>query len=149
MAFGLCKLPNLEVLGSHTGPLIPAEDRYKAQSLDVGGGWDVGSTGSFYYVDLGCDTDAQDEQVRLLRTRSIPAFEDPGTGSASAALCCYIALTEGRKGQVMFHLVQGVEMGRRCDISVDLQMKEDGSGVENVELSGTAVEVMEGSLTID
>ena len=48
-----------------------------------------------------------------------------------------------------FHLVQGVEMGRRCDIFVDLQMKEDGSGVENVELSGTAVEVMEGNLTID
>jgi predicted PhzF superfamily epimerase YddE/YHI9 len=39
-------------------------------------------------------------------------------------------------------------MGRRCDIFVGVDMREDGGGIENVELSGAAVEVMEGSLTI-
>ncbi|KAF2828840.1 phenazine biosynthesis protein-like protein phzf family [Ophiobolus disseminans] len=143
MAFGLCELPDLETLGSRSGPLIAAEDRYKAQFLDAGSGWDVGYTGSFYFVDLGSKGN-----VRSLRTRSIPAFEDPGTGSASAALCCYIAITEKKRGRVNFHLVQGMEMGRRCDIFVDVDMEKDGT-VQGVELSGVAVGVMEGSLAIE
>ncbi|KAH7070214.1 phenazine biosynthesis-like protein [Paraphoma chrysanthemicola] len=147
MAFGLCRMPDLETLGTRTGPLLPAQDRFKREYLDAGSGWDIGYTGSFYYVDLGLDP--EDATRRILRTRSIPAFEDPGTGSASGALCCYIALTEGVKGRVeRFHLVQGVEMGRRCDIYVDVEMDGEG-GVKGVELSGMAVEVMEGILTID
>jgi predicted PhzF superfamily epimerase YddE/YHI9 len=146
MAFGLCRMFNLEELGSCTGPLLPPQDRYKGEYLDARSGWDVGYTGSFYYVDLGIDH--EDESRRLLRTRSIPAFEDPGTGSASGALCCYHALTEAAKGTVKFHLVQGVEMGRRCDIYVDVEMNGEG-GVKSVILSGTAVEVMEGVLTTD
>jgi predicted PhzF superfamily epimerase YddE/YHI9 len=42
-----------------------------------------------------------------------------------------------------------VEMGRRCDIFVDVVMKESGEGIEDVRLSGQAVEVMEGSLSVD
>ncbi|KAH7400963.1 hypothetical protein DE146DRAFT_481511 [Phaeosphaeria sp. MPI-PUGE-AT-0046c] len=147
MAFGLCKLDDLQALARINGPLIPSHTRYERTLLDVGSGWDVGYTGTFYYVDLGCDPD--DEHVRLLRTRSIPQHEDPGTGSASAALCCHLALTEGAKGTKRFHLMQGVEMGRRCDIFVDVFMKEDGDGIEDVKLSGQAVEVMEGTLTIE
>lgn len=147
MAFGLCKLADLEALGRVSGrPLIPPETRYEKTLLDAESGWDVGYTGTFYFVDLG--QDPEDEQVRFLRTRSIPVYEDPGTGSASAALCCHLALTEGLEGTKKFHLVQGVEMGRRCDIFIDVVMKEDGSGIEDVKLSGQAVEVMEGSLTV-
>jgi predicted PhzF superfamily epimerase YddE/YHI9 len=121
MAFGLAKLPSLEALASMTGPLVPATDRYKpSHFLDVGSGWDVGYTGTFYYVDLG-----DEANVRRLRTRSIPQHEDPGTGSASAALCCYVALQEGKEGVMRFHLTQGVEMGRQCDIFVSVRM-EDG-----------------------
>jgi predicted PhzF superfamily epimerase YddE/YHI9 len=143
MAFGLAKLPSLEALASMTSPLVPATDRYKpSHFLDVGSGWDVGYTGTFYYVDLG-----NAANVRRLRTRSIPQHEDPGTGSASAALCCYIALQEGKEAVMRFHLTQGVEMGRQCDIFVSVRM-EDGE-VKGVELSGEAVEVMEGTLTVD
>lgn len=146
MAFGLCKLDHLEALGRMDGPLIPAHTRYQRTLLDAGSGWDVGYTGTFYYVDLGSDSDGAD--VRQLRTRSIPQHEDPGTGSASAALCCHLALTEGARGTKRFHLMQGVEMGRRCDIFVDVIMKEDGKGIQDVKLSGQAVEVMEGTLTV-
>jgi predicted PhzF superfamily epimerase YddE/YHI9 len=144
MAFGLCKLPDLEALGKMKGPLIAPETRFERTWLDEGSGWDVGYTGTFYYVDLDRDADG----VRVLRTRSIPQHEDPGTGSASAALCCWLALMEKLTGTAKFHLMQGVEMGRRCDIFVDVVMKEDGVGIEDVRLSGQAVEVMEGTLTV-
>jgi predicted PhzF superfamily epimerase YddE/YHI9 len=143
MAFGLAKLPSLEALASMTGPLVPAVDRHKPSLfLDVGSGWDVGYTGTFYYVDLEKEGD-----VRRLRTRSIPQHEDPGTGSASAALCYYVALQEGKEGVVRFRLTQGVEMGRQCDIFVSVKM--EGGKVKGVELSGEAVEVMDGTLTVD
>jgi predicted PhzF superfamily epimerase YddE/YHI9 len=143
MAFGLAQLPSLEALGQMNGPLVPAADRYKPELfLDVGSGWDVGYTGTFYYVDLG-----KEGNVRRLRTRGIPQHEDPGTGSASAALCCYIALKEGKEGVMRFHLTQGVEMGRQSDIFVSVKM--EGREVKGVELSGQAVEVMEGLLTVD
>jgi predicted PhzF superfamily epimerase YddE/YHI9 len=147
MAFGLCQIPDLEALSQIKGPLIPGETRYERTLLDAGSGWDIGYTGSFYYVDLG--PDPEDDNVRLFRTRCIPQHEDPGTGSASAALCCHLALTEGEKGTVRFHLVQGVEMGRRCDIFVDVIMKKTGKDIEDVKLSGQAVEVMQGTLTVE
>jgi predicted PhzF superfamily epimerase YddE/YHI9 len=147
MAFGLCRLPNLEALANMNAPLIPPETRFKPTLLDAGSGWDLGYTGTFYYVDL--DRDTCDENVRLLRTRSLPQHEDPGTGSASAALCCYLALTEKAKGTVRFHLVQGVEMGRKCDIFIDVVMAKSGEEIKDVSLSGQAVEVMEGTLTVD
>ncbi|KAH7356248.1 hypothetical protein BKA66DRAFT_473814 [Pyrenochaeta sp. MPI-SDFR-AT-0127] len=146
MAFGLAELPDLNVLAAMNGPLIPSADRYKREYLNIGSGWDVGYTGTFYFVDLGVDPV---DGARLLRTRSIPLHEDPGTGSASAALCCYLAITENAKGRNSFHLTQGVEMGRRCDIYVTVTMKESGDGIEDVKLCGTAVKVMEGSLTVD
>ncbi|OAL43607.1 Diaminopimelate epimerase-like protein [Pyrenochaeta sp. DS3sAY3a] len=168
MAFGLAKLPDLETLGRATGPLVPAHERYESKFLDEGSGWDVGYTGTFWYVDLGFESDdasapgsalegegkgevkGKEEKVRLLRTRSTPAHEDPGTGSASAALCAYLALQEGASGEKKtsrFHLVQGVEMGRRCDIFVEVGV--DGEGViEGVRLSGSAVGVMGGVLEI-
>jgi predicted PhzF superfamily epimerase YddE/YHI9 len=147
MAFGLCKLPDLDALGRVKGPLIPSEVRYKQTFLDAGSGWDIGYTGSFYYVDM--ERDPEDRGVRLLRTRMNSLMEDPGTGSASAALCSYLALTEKSEGTARFHLVQGVEMGRRCDIYVHVVMKEGGGGIEDVKLSGTAVEVMEGTVNVD
>ncbi|TBU65126.1 hypothetical protein BD310DRAFT_914116, partial [Dichomitus squalens] len=75
----------------------------------------------------------------------IGTAEDPGTGSASAALCCYLSLLEGREkgvGPFEYHLVQGVEMGRRSDIFVQVQRTEDGSAIRSVNLKGTAVKVM-------
>jgi predicted PhzF superfamily epimerase YddE/YHI9 len=150
MAFNLVPLKTLEALGSVSQGLIPVASVFKGEHLDPGSGWDVGYTGTFYYCDLG--TDQEDAERRLIRTRSIGTREDPGTGSASSALCCYLALQEGKhkgKGPFKFHLTQGVEMGRRCDIFVDVTRREDGAGIEDVKLSGTAVEVMEGVLRVD
>ncbi|KAF2107135.1 hypothetical protein BDV96DRAFT_653983 [Lophiotrema nucula] len=151
MAFNLVPMKTLEALGSVSAGLLPYEKVYAREYLDAGSGWDVGMTGTFYYCDLGVDPDDTPGQRRLLRTRSLGSREDPGTGSASSALCSYLALREGPEkssGPFEFHLVQGVEMGRRCDLFVKVQRTEDGKGVEKVWLSGTAVEVMDGTVAV-
>ena len=77
--------------------------------------------------------------------------EDPGTGSASSALGCYLALQEGEeagKGPFTFAFTQGVEMGKRNEISVAVTRDEKGTGIEKVVLSGAAVTVMEGVLEV-
>ncbi|KAH7126824.1 phenazine biosynthesis-like protein [Dendryphion nanum] len=152
MAFNLVQLSNLETLALPTQGLIPLPLLYEQEHLDPGSGWDVGYTGTFYFVDLGIDSSDSVNQTRLLRTRSIGSREDPGTGSASAALCSYLALKEGRergRGPFRYHLVQGVEFGRRCDIYVTVVRKGDGEGIEEVKLRGEAIEVMEGVLKVE
>ncbi|KAF2254992.1 phenazine biosynthesis-like protein [Trematosphaeria pertusa] len=147
MAFNLVPMANLDALALPAQGLLPIAKLYAGEHLDPGSGWDIGYTGTFYYVDLG--SDAEHADTRLLRTRSIGSREDPGTGSASGALCCYLALQEGKEGVRKFHLTQGVEMGRRCDIFVEVVVMEGGKEIEELRLSGSAVEVMEGMVFVD
>lgn len=150
MAFNLVPMKTLEALGLPNQGLLPIADLYKAEYLDAQSGWDIGYTGTFYYCDLGIDP--EDEKRRYLRTRSIGSREDPGTGSASAALCSYLALQEDQakgSGPFLFHLVQGVEFGRRCDIFVTVTRAPDGKSITDVKMSGSAVQVMEGVVSVD
>ncbi|KAL1612949.1 hypothetical protein SLS60_001179 [Paraconiothyrium brasiliense] len=146
MAFNLVCMKDLEALAVPTGGLLPLAELYKGEHLDKGSGWDIGYTGSFYYTDLGYSD--EEPRVRQLRTRSLGSREDPGTGSASCDLAAYLSLTEKGERKRRFHLTQGVEMGRRCDIHVEVLLKEDGKEVEELKMSGAAVEVMEGVLTV-
>jgi predicted PhzF superfamily epimerase YddE/YHI9 len=47
---------------------------------------------------------------------------------------------------IRFKVTQGVEVGRKSDISVEVTKTSDGKAIEKVVLSGTAVKIMEGSL---
>jgi predicted PhzF superfamily epimerase YddE/YHI9 len=146
MAFNLIRMKDLDALAVPTQGLLPLAKLYKGEHLDKGSGWDIGYTGSFFYADLGYDD--KERGVRQLRTRSLGSREDPGTGSASCALAAYLSLTEDGERKRKFHLTQGVEMGRRCDIYVEVVLKEGGKEVEGLKMSGAAVEVMEGVLTV-
>jgi predicted PhzF superfamily epimerase YddE/YHI9 len=161
MTFNLVPMKDLAALGRVSQGLLPIDQVFDGKWLDKGSGWDVGYTGTFYYVDLGWEDIAFEDgdrdsgegrRRRVLRTRSIGTREDPGTGSASCALCCYLALIQNEAGEgerrVEFHLTQGVEMGRRCDIYVSVLRTPDGRGIEEVKMSGEAVKVMEGVLGV-
>ena len=144
MTFLLVHMADLEALAQ---PIRNLKERtYEPEDLDEG--WNVGLIASFFYVQQG-----QDETgTQRLRTRMIGSREDPATGSASSALSCYLALQEPRekgKGPFRFALTQGVEMGRRSDISVVVERTEDGSAINKVMLSGAATRVMDGTLEID
>lgn len=148
MAFNLVSMKDVEALGKPTSDLLPISDVFKGQYLDKDSGWDVGYTGTFYYCDLGWEDTSDGLKIRALRTRSIGTIEDPGTGSASCALACYLALQKSAQKEVGFHLTQGVEIGRRCDIYVKVTKTDDGKGIEGVKLRGSAVKVMQGTLEV-
>jgi PhzF family phenazine biosynthesis protein len=114
------------------------------------GEWGEGFVSQYYFVVLG-----EEGGVVRVRTRMIEvAMEDPATGSAASALSAWLSLTgdqRGRSGGIRrFEVSQGVEMGRRSVIGVEVVVGEKNmeKRVDGVRLSGSAVLVMEGSLRI-
>jgi trans-2,3-dihydro-3-hydroxyanthranilate isomerase len=75
-------------------------------------------------------------RARGLFPPSTGAAEDPGTGSAAAALGLYLA---DRIGDIDFEIEQGVELGRPCRIDVT---GREGS----VRVGGRCELVLEGDL---
>ncbi|KAK0440313.1 hypothetical protein EV421DRAFT_793380 [Armillaria borealis] len=79
-----------------------------------------------------------------IRTRMFKGnYEDPATGSAACALGSWLGQQNG-DGKWSFKLVQGVEIGRRSEITVFATIS-DGQ-VVSIELAGNAVQVMEGKM---
>ncbi|MBY5581087.1 PhzF family phenazine biosynthesis protein [Rhizobium leguminosarum] len=73
--------------------------------------------------------------------------EDPATGSASAALGAYlVSLAPEADMNVRITIEQGVEMGRRSVITVDV-VKSNGI-VTDVVISGGCVSVMRGEISL-
>jgi PhzF family phenazine biosynthesis protein len=143
MSFILTALPDLETLAKADRNL--SVDTYDPSPLDKG--WQEGLIGTMYFVSQGVD----DFGRKKYRTRMFGTRQDPGTGSASSALGCWLALQEDKsagKGPFRYAFTQGVEMGRQNDISVEVTRIEAGTGIENVLLSGPAIEVMEGTLEV-
>jgi trans-2,3-dihydro-3-hydroxyanthranilate isomerase len=73
--------------------------------------------------------------------------EDPGTGSAAAALIGMLAEQEIGTGQTDYALRQGYEMGRPCRIT--LQSRKENDVLVHGAIGGKAVVVAEGVLDLD
>lgn len=134
MTFIMVALPSLSALGKITSSAKPAP------KLDDYDGWDTGFCGSYFYVV----TSERDDYVALQSRMIEGSFEDPATGSAACGLCSMLALRSAKARVCRFEVTQGVEMGRRSDIGVTITLDESLKAVEKVELSGSAVKVMEG-----
>ena len=149
MSFIFSILPDLETLAKASDNLnivkCGPKGSYDPSPLDDG--WQVGLIGTMYLVAQGIDEFGR----KKYRTRMIASREDPGTGSASSGLGCYLASQEPKeagKGPFLYAFTQGVEMGRRNDIAVEVTRGENGVGIEKVLLSGAGVKVMEGTLEV-
>lgn len=141
MTFILVRVKDLETLATMEAGIERSLD-------DLDEGWRQGFYGTYFYVDQG--TDAQGR--RCLRTRMIHGSEDPATGSAASALCCYLALQvplSNIKGPIEFTVTQGVEMGRKSEIGVKVGQTGNERRITSVTLIGTAVKVKQGILEID
>lgn len=103
-----------------------------------------GRFSAFIYARLGQGTERL--QARMFAPLS-GNFEDPATGSASAALGAYLtALEPQADGDFGIDIAQGVEMGRPSEIG--LQIRKRANEVEEVKISGRSVQVMRGVLAL-
>ena len=129
-------------------------------------GWAPSLKGCMYYKRKGVTEQGPGEPVIVnLQCRMIAiGLEDPGTGSASCALACYLAtvgksedlvaktaglkIEEGRVEHSIFAIEQGVEMGRKCTIAVEVDTKREGDEhkIQTVILSGRANFMLKGEL---
>lgn len=139
MTFVLVELESEEALGMVS---------LASKSLSIDGldeGWNETFIGIYFFVRKGKGSGG----ATTIRTRMIEgSLEDPATGSAASDLAAYLSLTEGKPNETLrYEIVQGVEMGRRSKILIDVVMAEDKT-VSKVYLEGGAVEVMQGRLTV-
>lgn len=100
------------------------------------------------YVFTETPEEAGNDFAARMFSAGLGVAEDPGTGSAAAALIGLIAANaDFDNGQLDYVLRQGVEMGRPCRISMQLR-KQDGK-LTHGGIGGHAVVVGEGKLDLD
>lgn len=143
MTFGLVELSSLSALGY----VAPGYQRLDTEEFNPEYALNGPCGLLFYHIT------EQNESVTKIRSRMVlQAIEDPATGSASSALGVWLALQSSKSRVVAkkvhrFEITQGVEMGRQSAIGVEITLDDKGTVVK-VALSGTAVEVMRGSLGV-
>ncbi|KAK5115559.1 hypothetical protein LTR62_001218 [Meristemomyces frigidus] len=137
MNFVCVELPSLEILAQ-----VEASGKAITPQLDVD--WNTGFIGSYFYV-----IDEQEGEKLTIRTRMIEkSLEDPATGAAASGLAALLALKHKLRF-AKFSITQGVEMGRRSEIGVEVTLTESLDKVKKVVLSGSALKVMEGTVFCD
>ncbi|KAL2803228.1 hypothetical protein BJX63DRAFT_412667 [Aspergillus granulosus] len=137
----LIELPSLEALGAVT----TAYGGQEASASYLDETWAEGMVCTYFFV-----RDVEDEKLgkKVIRTRMILGnLEDPATGSAASGLAAYLSLIEGRTGKFNYEVVQGVEMGRRSEIGVEVVIAEV-SKIESLVLKGSSVKVSEGKIVV-
>lgn len=126
----------------------------KLPGLLDAGEWAGGFTARYYYVlDTPEPVRRADGKWEVsVRTRMAElATEDPATGSAASALACKLALEWRLAEPLVMKNTQGVEMGRKSDIEVEVVPRIGAKGhveIEEVYLAGTATMVMHGSILV-
>lgn len=155
MAFVLVELPSLAHLGRVRagGQRLDLAAGGAAGGLLDAGPWGDGFVGRYYFVRQGVVVGGQDGRrgEAAVRARLVaPGLEDPATGSAASALASYLSLG-GDVDEVRYRVTQGVEMGRKSDIEVNVVSgKGDGGArvIKEVRLGGTATVVMKGEIQV-
>jgi len=145
MSFIFVQLDDLEALATaHVHGNLNV-DTYNPEILDDG--WKVGLVGTMYLVAQGEEEDGR----KKYRTRMFASREDPGTGSASSGLASWLALQEDKgkgEGPFKYAFTQGVEMGKKNEIFLEVERTKTGDAIKKVVLSGQGVKVMEGRLEL-
>lgn len=82
-------------------------------------------------------------QVRVIEDGE----EESGTASGCCALAAYLALQRGGpNSRHAYAIEQGIEIGRRSLLCVEVRLDEQGTDVARITLSARAAFVMEGRL---
>ena len=131
--------------------LIPVRNTQALRRIKLNpGGWDelfpLGNSAIYCFTTVDDEPDT-DLAARMFAP-GMGLGEDPGTGSAAAALIGLLARhAEFDEGQAEFRLRQGFEMGRPCRIA--LQLRKSGNALTHASIGGHAVIVGQGALDLD
>lgn len=108
--------------------------------------------GRYYHVLMETGVSSSGVRTVKLRTRMVETkMEDPATGSAACALTSYLALREYSETEIRFEITQGVEMGRKSDIVVEVRVdvgKDGERRVKEVQLGGKARQITKGTIVV-
>lgn len=138
----------------------------EAPEVSLDDDWSPSFSGCMYYKRKGfTEQDHGEPRIINLQCRMIvQGFEDPGTGSASCALACYLAtvgksedlvaktagmkIEEGKLEHSIFAIEQGIEIGRKCTIAVEVDTKREADElkIQTVILSGRANFMLKGEI---
>ena len=146
MSFILVEFPNVE---EYLQKLQVGRQMTYANTVKLDQDWIPSFVAPYFYVILS-EPDTQTIAVRSRMIAPAPIGEDPGTGSAAATLGAYLALQRGNSSarSFKFCIEQGMEMGRTCQIGIEVTLDRSGKSVEKLLMSGTAVQVTEGTLML-
>ena len=104
-------------------------------------------TGTVYFTQLQTDY-AEEPYITRLHVRMIAnGVEEAVTPTGCCALAAQLALQKGEKGsRHVYAIEQGVEMGRRSQLCVEVMLDSQGTRVARLVLSGRAAFTTEGRL---
>ncbi|HXN08621.1 MAG TPA: PhzF family phenazine biosynthesis protein [Candidatus Acidoferrales bacterium] len=105
---------------------------------------DVESSGIYVFAPTGATNQFYS---RMLGFEHVGVVEDPATGSAASPLGAYLVHHGLVKGDAKIEMTinQGVKMGRPSLLTVHVQ--RSGSAVNRIEVGGSVVPVLQGTLT--
>lgn len=142
---------------TETPEVLVALEVGKGPEVELDEEWKPSFVGALYYRRIEDTEKSVGQVIHNIRARMITqGMEDPGTGSACCALACYLALNKGSSKEglekqtaglkledklehLVYAIEQGVEMRRKSQIAVEVDLKRDATGkkaVANVILSG-------------
>ncbi|CAJ0548494.1 Ff.00g021070.m01.CDS01 [Fusarium sp. VM40] len=147
VTFSLIRLASLDHLSQISSGAFPCEsedvmDAVRSETY----------IGRYYYSLMETSISSGGVRTVELRTRMVEAkMEDPATGSAASALTSYLALKEYSETDIRFNITQGVEMGRKSEIVVEVKVNIGKNGersVNEVQLGGKAKQITKGTIII-
>ncbi|EFW16640.1 hypothetical protein D8B26_001369 [Coccidioides posadasii str. Silveira] len=124
---------------------------WRAAPVGDDGGGDSPSPSSFYgavyFIQLQTDFTEEPYITRLEARVIADGVEEAASASGCCALAAHLAMQKGGKNsRHAYAIEQGIEMGRKSQLCIEVRLNEQGSGVSRITLSGRATMVMEGKL---
>ncbi|KAI1982948.1 hypothetical protein LOZ54_005162 [Ophidiomyces ophidiicola] len=105
--------------------------------------------GAVYFIQLQTDFTEEPYITRLVVRVIAGGVEEAAGASGCCALAAYLALQKGgASSRHAFAIEQGIEMGRKSQLCIDLRLNEQGTGVVKIMLSGKMTLAMEGRLLL-
>ncbi|PGH18690.1 hypothetical protein AJ80_04438 [Polytolypa hystricis UAMH7299] len=147
LTFTLVDFTNCPALLTLVGPGEAPEPNLDAAWATSTGDNAFSFCGAIYFLQLQTDFTEEPYITRLQVRMVAGGKEEAGSASGCCTLAAYLALQKGGKdSRHAYAIEQGVEMGRRSQLCVEVRLDEEGTEISRITLSARAAFAMEGRL---